>query len=443
MGRLVTTVYAAAADILAAAHGGAADERPDAARLLVGLGYDAAPREMTPASLQSHRVALLRAADRMQTLFLLPVGQAPGLVFMGGAANPAAMGRGFADLPVGSLAGSGVTLREAFEGCVGEGVEYLSQFEADGDLITRAERGEPTIDVFPDVAAPWSGARQPRDWVRARRLGDGAGVLLPADRCLRRRAVAGGEPPPFALSTGCGAGVSLDAAALHGLLELIERDAASLWWRGGLRGRPLSRDDTREADGFLAMLRGGLAERTSWVLDITSDVGVPCAAAISFGGDGRGFACGLAARTTMAAAARSALKEMCHVELAYDVIAAKRAARGDASLNAADKRHLRRATEIVRDACPLLHPQGRPARHAPPRERSEAETLLALVERLRAMGIETHVVDLSRRQFGIAAARVVAPGLQLEPCDLVGARLRHAIDKTGGGEIHNRDILLL
>ena len=38
-----------------------------------------------------------------------------------------------------------------------------------------------------------------------------------------------------------------DAAALHGLLEVAERDAAALWWRGGARPRPLALEHPAQA----------------------------------------------------------------------------------------------------------------------------------------------------------------------------------------------------
>ena len=76
-------------------------------------------------------------------------------------------------------------------------------------------------------------------WFRATRSTDGSEVLLPADICLRRPPAQREFTPPFPLSIGSAAGPSREAAALHGLLELIERDAAALWWRGGQFGRSI------------------------------------------------------------------------------------------------------------------------------------------------------------------------------------------------------------
>ena len=133
-------------------------------------------------------------------------------------------------------------------------------------------------------------------WYRARRLNDGSDVLLPADLCLRRPPAQQQIRPPFPLSTGSAAGTSWDAAALHGMLELIERDAASLWWRGGARGRSIPALDEAQvaARALLSQLRQDNPARRSWLLDVTTDIGVPSVVAVSCKADGFGVAFGLA-----------------------------------------------------------------------------------------------------------------------------------------------------
>jgi ribosomal protein S12 methylthiotransferase accessory factor len=419
----------------------------EARRLLVRLGYlgDDAATSAPPDEIE-RQVAMLRAAARLKRVFALYPRAAPGLMFLGGEADPAVLGPAYAGAPVGSLAGSGVSLKAAFEACVGEGVEYLSQFEAEGDLVAEPDPAVPRPAVFPDCDPPEAGTwpESTRGWVQATRLGDGEPVLLPAERCLRPAGPAT-EPPPFALGTGCGAGTSFEAAALHGLLELIERDATALWWRGGRPGRPVALEQpaVQEAAELLQRLRGDSRDRRSWLLDITTDLGVPCVAAISVEADGRGFACGHAARPSLAAAARAAVREMCHIELAYDVVAAKRAERGDDALNEADRRHLARATLIDAADCPLLHPQGAPRLYDDPPASDPAAMLTDIVGRVGDAGQEVYVVNLSRAAFAIPVARVVAPGLQLDPCQLVTPRLAGVVAETGGGEFHSRGLALL
>jgi oxazoline/thiazoline synthase len=92
-----------------------------------------------------------------------------------------------------------------------------------------------------------------------------------------------GPDPVFARadSNGCAAGAVLEEAVLHGLLELIERDAVAIWWYNRL-GRP-ALDLDRADDPYVADLRQHYAElrREIWALDITSDFGIPTIAALS------------------------------------------------------------------------------------------------------------------------------------------------------------------
>ena len=60
------------------------------------------------------------------------------------------------------------------------------------------------------------------------------------------------------------------------------------------------------AEALLPRLRQRATRRRNWLLDITTDIGVPCVAAVSCGANGFGFAFGLAARPTLKASARSA-----------------------------------------------------------------------------------------------------------------------------------------
>jgi ribosomal protein S12 methylthiotransferase accessory factor len=57
-------------------------------------------------------------------------------------------------------------------------------------------------------------------------------------------------------------------------------------------------------------------------------------------------------------------------------------------------------------------------------------------------GIAVFRIDLTRPQFGVPVARVLAPALQLEPCDVVGARLAQAVAQTGGGALHHGGVPL-
>ena len=209
---------------------------------------------------------LARAARLPSHLFLISSTFAPGLSFVGGEIDLgiATSGRTKGSL---SLSGTGETMLDALASCVGECVERLSQCEKAGDvrhtglLGRRASQvmssARPVIEgLLSDVDQP---SREQIAWVVGTLIHTGEEALIPADWCLRRSTTGALAIPGSALSTGCAAGPNFAEAASRALLELIERDAAALWWVGGRRGRPtgLERTAIAEANRSLTVFRQG------------------------------------------------------------------------------------------------------------------------------------------------------------------------------------------
>jgi oxazoline/thiazoline synthase len=82
-------------------------------------------------------------------------------------------------------------------------------------------------------------------------------------------------------SNGCAAGNTLEEAIVQGFLELVERDAYAIWWYNRLQ-RPQV-DLGQFDDSYIRDLQNQLAEtgRQLWVLDVTSDLGIPTFVAIT------------------------------------------------------------------------------------------------------------------------------------------------------------------
>jgi ribosomal protein S12 methylthiotransferase accessory factor len=82
-------------------------------------------------------------------------------------------------------------------------------------------------------------------------------------------------------SNGCAAGNTLEEAIVQGFLELVERDAYAIWWYNRLQRPEL--DLGQFEDSYIRDLRKQLAQtgRRLWVLDITSDLGIPTFIAIT------------------------------------------------------------------------------------------------------------------------------------------------------------------
>ena len=141
----------------------------------------------------------------------------------------------------------------------------------------------------PDPQLSWYAARR----LAGRTRGAASGGPLPA--------AAGGRAGfcrPVSLEHRFGGGHLLRRApCCTACLELIERDAASLWWRGGsAASRRSTRARSAPRPSCKSSAPKAFARRRSWLLDITTDIGVPTVAAVSCGPDGFGFAFGLASR---------------------------------------------------------------------------------------------------------------------------------------------------
>jgi ribosomal protein S12 methylthiotransferase accessory factor len=81
-------------------------------------------------------------------------------------------------------------------------------------------------------------------------------------------------------SNGCAAGNTREEAIVQGFLELVERDAYAIWWYNRSQRAEVDLGDFD--DSYVRDLQAQLAEsgRRLWVLDVTSDLGVPTFVAI-------------------------------------------------------------------------------------------------------------------------------------------------------------------
>lgn len=86
----------------------------------------------------------------------------------------------------------------------------------------------------------------------------------------------------MACSNGNAAGNNLEEAVLQGFCELVERDAVAIWWYNRLRKPAIAVESF--AEPYLADLLGYYQSlgREAWALDITSDLGIPAFAAVSY-----------------------------------------------------------------------------------------------------------------------------------------------------------------
>ena len=158
-----------------------------------------------PSPHTRHRARLLQAASRFLRVFELAAPDAPGLVCFGAQFDPGIADPMHAGGPAVGVSGVGLSPQEAFQSCIGEGVEYLSQLQTAEDVLVPPDSGAVPGPRAREFVAAFSAYKlRPEaelSWCRTRRLKGGGDVLLPADLCLRRPAAQQQVRPPFPLST--------------------------------------------------------------------------------------------------------------------------------------------------------------------------------------------------------------------------------------------------
>jgi bacteriocin biosynthesis cyclodehydratase domain-containing protein len=203
-------------------------------------------------------------------------------------------------------------------------------------------------------------------------------------------------------SNGCAAGSCLEEAILQGFLETVERDALALWWYNRAPRPGVRLDGFRQP--YFTALQEWLASlgREIWVLDVTTDLGIPAFAAVCREivhrpGD---VILGAGAHLDPAVAIARALTE---VNQFLPALLAGRRPRilsedpGSAAYLHPDPHLPRRGVE---DFEVLSRPDLR-------------EEIGLCVDRAQACGLEVLVVDQTREDVGLPVARVVVPGMRL------------------------------
>jgi oxazoline/thiazoline synthase len=211
-----------------------------------------------------------------------------------------------------------------------------------------------------------------------------------------------GEPGGLrGCSNGVAAGNSVDEALLQGLLELVERDSVALWWypRAHRPSIDLDEIDDPRVRAAVAPLRA--RGRTVWVLDITSDLGIPAMAALTSDADGGRVLNGFGAHTDPVIAVVRALTEVAQSE----------AGMSEMKSDAMPEVEGEWLASVTTATDPWLAPHG----FAPltlGRSLDLDDSLDAVLAALSRAGLEAWWMDLTRRDIGLPVVRAVVPGLR-------------------------------
>ena len=235
----------------------------------------------------------------------------------------------------------------------------------------------------------------------------------------------GGENAYQADSNGCAAGNTLEEAVVQGFLELVERDSYAIWWYNRLQRAEV--DLGQFNDSYVHDLWTQLADsgRRLWVLDITSDLGVPTYVAILhwMQGGHENIEFGSGAHFDSRIAMLRALTEL-NQFLSIGLM-------GGAS---GEKPSLDGVTPFhVRDH-PFLTPNSPAARPDSgtkfgPLENTRQQ-VEACVEIARRAGLDFLVLDQTRPDVQVSVVRVIVPGL------------RHFYRRFGPGRLYDVPVKL-
>lgn len=408
----------------------APDQAAVARGLLTALGY-LDPSDTDPdLVLANNRQRLLSAAANFGNLFRLHARHAPGLYFFGAQVH-----RNWGDSASptsASFSGVGLTPGRAFEACIGEGIEYHSEWQ-----VPHATKHCTTVDGVGDWQdvrlaehlddfREQSGCDETDRWVPVRRLDDGRQGYLPETLFIRDASRSG-----WVTSCGCAAGITREAALTSALLEAIERDASAAWWRSRRGGRLIGLEALAHAGvlDLLARIRQEKLGRSTQFLDISGEFPAPVIAALSFDADGRGLAIGLACRLDAGNALKAALLEMCQMELALDLSAMKRAEQGVERLDDINRLQEERSDNpSAIDTGLVSHLSSSLLMH---KNAEKGLNFASLVGEMLRKHYRIYAADLTTPMFDIPVAKVFVPGLQPLPSLFQSRRLRSLIEQIG------------
>jgi bacteriocin biosynthesis cyclodehydratase domain-containing protein len=385
-----------------------------------------------------HHVSWLSGAVRQ--LQAAPIAEAPSLYVVDSGENRAATADTLDVLRHSfrsRASGKGVTETQAKASALGEALErYSGLHQGDEPRIRASYRDLGDRALHPNAVMLFSDTqyrqreewnarrtrfcrvpepfdeRVPLDWAPLWSLTHQAMRYLPAAACYYGAGEAVGNRWSVASSNGCAAGTTLEEAILQGFLELVERDAIGIWWYNRVR-RPAVDLDTFD-EPYFAAIRAEYARlsRDIWVLDVTTDLGIPSFAALSRRIDQpeHRLVFGFGAHLDPRIGLLRALTEMnqCLPWASLDLTPDSADDHGD------DMKRWQRVETL--ETQPHLVPAHMPMRTASSYARQWSDDLRDDVRWCQGIveskGLEMLVLDQTRPDIGLPVVRVVVPGLR-------------------------------
>ncbi|WP_437860059.1 TOMM precursor leader peptide-binding protein [Sorangium sp. So ce363] len=236
------------------------------------------------------------------------------------------------------------------------------------------------------------------DWTPAWSLSKRERRYVPLAYCYAEAPAESGTAFCGPCGNGVAAGTCLEEAVLQALLELVERDAAAVWWYNRLARPAIALDSF--GDPYFEALQADYARFgwAVWVLDLTHDLGIPTCVALAHEAREDRFTIGFGCHLDPHLAVQRSLTELNQL---FEPGGARRAPWDLERLP--DRAHLFPSPALPRVA----------AEHLP---RIGGADLRADIEqclgRLDEAGLELVAVDKTRPDIGLHVVQVIVPGLR-------------------------------
>jgi ribosomal protein S12 methylthiotransferase accessory factor len=225
-------------------------------------------------------------------------------------------------------------------------------------------------------------------------------------------------------SNGNATGNCLEEAILHGLLEVVERDSTAIWWYNRLRRPAVALEEFDEP--YLPQLARWYCARNRelWVLDITSDLGIPTFGALSRRTDGppESITMGFGAHLDARIAVLRAVTELNQSNVLCRAFGDLPAIDGDDALQ----------HDWMIETALSLHPSLAPADDLPARTCDDYPELAGVD--LKA-DVETCIEILGRRDLEVLVLDQSLPDIELNAVKVIVPRLVHVWHRLAPGRL--------
>ncbi len=243
------------------------------------------------------------------------------------------------------------------------------------------------------------------EWSSVWSLTDECWRFLPTSYCFLKYPDSRKTARCIADSNGVAAGNCVEEAVLQGFFELVERDSVAIWWYNRLRKPEMPLEDFRTPYSSLLQDYYSARGRRLWVLDLTTDLGIPAFTAVSTRNApaDHEFIFGFGSHLDPSIAMLRALTEL------------------NQSLALLDRGAL---ADVVQPQCTTSDSDLswlRPDHSLPARNRSDfgrgwsidlSQNVRRCLEIAAQSDLEVLVLDLTRPGLGLNVVRVVVPGLR-------------------------------